>query len=421
MAAGRGVSGATLGLAATIWLLAALLLFSREPGHLMHPQLWAEDGVLWLREAYVSGFSCLADPVAGYFQTLSRLAGLLAAKLPLTLAPALFAGIAFLFQLLPVLLLLSPRGRKWVPSLTFRLLLALYYVGEPNSSEVYVNLTNAMWHLALAVFLLLVMPKPTSRIGLVLDVILLLLSSVSGPLVLFLVPIAWWNWLTQRREASARLNALYAAVLSLGALVQGSVVAAHMAGERFTNLGATIPRLAHILADQIFLGGILGAHLVLRLMDHAWWMRPWPALLVCGLAFAAIGRVFLKGPATYQQFAVFSALIVMAALKSPMISATEPQWPLMQFPGIGGRYFIIPILAWFVTLLLLSADNGWWRWLARCAVIGCVIGVVADWCYAPYTETGYDQQAKMFDQAPPGTTVIFRENPIPWQFQLTKH
>jgi hypothetical protein len=417
MAIRRGESFTTLVLTAMAWPLAAFLLFSREPSRLLHPQLWAEDGVLWLQGGYISGFSCLTAPVAGYLQTLSRLTGLVAAQLPMTLTPLLFAGVSFLFQLLPVLLLLSSRGRRWLPSLTFRLLMVLYYIGEPNSSEVYVNLTNAMWHLALVAFLLVVMPKPASRIGLAVDIALLLLSGVSGPLVLFLAPVAWWHWLVQRRK----LSALYAAVLSLGGVAQGAVIVTHMVGGRFTNLGATISRLAHILADQVFLGGVLGEHLVLRLMGQSWWMQSWPALLCCGLAFAAIARVFLKGPVSYRQFVVFSALIVVAALKSPMISDTVPQWLPMQSPGIAGRYFAIPILAWFVTLVLLAADSGWWRWLARLAMAGCLAGIVADWRYAPYVDTGYYQQAEIFDRAPSGTVVILRENPIPWQFQLTKH
>ena len=96
------------------------LLFSRGPGHLLHPELWAEDGVVWLHRAYSAGWHCLTIPCAGYLQTLSRLGALLAVALPLTQAPLIFALIAFVIQLTPVVLLLSPRGALLPPSRTAR-------------------------------------------------------------------------------------------------------------------------------------------------------------------------------------------------------------------------------------------------------------------------------------------------------------
>ena len=111
----------------------------------------------------------------------------------MTQAPLIFALIAFVIQLTPVALLLSPRGAVLLPSRTARLLLVLYDIGMPNSSEVYVNLTNAMWHLAIVVFMLVVLPKPRSLAGLAVDVSVLVLGGLSGPLVLFIAPIAWWQ------------------------------------------------------------------------------------------------------------------------------------------------------------------------------------------------------------------------------------
>ncbi len=119
----------------------------------------------WLQDAYQRGVASLLLPHTGYLQTLSRLAGLLFLALPLTSAPLLFALVAFAVQLAPAALLLSARGAVLVPSLAARLLLAAYYIGEPNSTEVHVNLTNAMWHLAIAGFLIIVLPKPRRAWG----------------------------------------------------------------------------------------------------------------------------------------------------------------------------------------------------------------------------------------------------------------
>jgi hypothetical protein len=409
----------------TIWLgvaLAALLLFSRCPSRLLRPEIWAEDGSLWLQQAYNLGFRCLGMPAAGYLQTLSRLSAQFAIQLPLTEAPLIFALIAFVVQLAPVVLLLSRRGEVLVPSLPARLLIVLYYIGVPNSFEVYVNLTNAMWHLALVAFLLVVLPKPQTMAGTAVDVILLVLAGLSGPFVLFIAPISWWHAVEHRRHAEGRKRLVYATVLTLCAIVQG-VLVSQTAGSRQAHLGATLGRLVHILTDQIFLGGVVGAANVTSLVTHNWWMQTWPAAL-CSLFAIALGLIaFVRGPTAHRQLVVLAALIMVSALKSPMVALVIPQWDPMQFPGGGDRYYIIPMLAWFTTLLVLAA--GRWpfglQWVARCFVLCCAIGIVNDWHYIPYFHTGYYDAAKRFDRAPSGTVVSFPQNPVPFQFELTKH
>jgi hypothetical protein len=409
----------------TTWLglaLAALLLFSRCPSRLLRPELWAEDGARWLQPAYSLGFQSLEVPLAGYLQTLSRVSAQFALQLPLTEAPLIFALIAFVVQLVPVALLLFRRGEVLVPSLSARLLIVLYYIGIPNSSEVYVNLTNAMWHLALVAFLLVILPKPQTMAGTAMDVILLVLAGLSGPFVLFIAPISWWHAVEHRRHAEGRKRLMYATVLTVCAIVQG-VLVSQTSGAREAHLGATLDRLVHILSDQIFLGGVIGGGNVTSLLTHSWWMQVWPAALCCLFAIVLGLIAFVRGPTAHRQLVVLSVLIMASALKSPMIAPVIPQWDPMQFPGAGDRYYIIPMLAWFTTLLVLAA--GRWpfglQWVARCFVLCCAIGIVNDWHYVPYFHTGYHDAAKMFDRAPPGTTVSFPENPTSWQFELTKH
>ncbi len=401
----------------------ALLLFSREPGHLLAPQLWAEDGVLWVAHGYDYGLVTLLQPRAGYLQTLSQLGGLVGIGLPFTAIPLFFALVAFVVQMAPAALLLSRRGAGLIASLPARLLLVAYYIGQPNSAEVYVNLTNAMWHLALLAFMLVVLPKPKTRFGLGLDIALLFLAGLSGPLALFIAPLAWWQARRGRGEAGGRERTAYAAVLSLCALAQGLLILASLGTERHGQLGVTLDRLFHIFADQIVLGGTIGgANVDLLLMQH-WWLHTLPPALCC-LAAVGLGIVaFIKGPDAYRQLVVLSALIMASALQSPMISEVMPQWDPMQRPGIGDRYYIIPMLAWFATLLVLAARPWAWgvgMWVGRALLCLCLVGIVADWQYLPYVPTGYYAAARTFDQAAPGTVVVFPINPVPWKFTLTK-
>lgn len=203
-----------------------------------------------------------------------------------------------------------------------------------------------------------------------------------------------------------------------------------MAASRHGHLGASPVLLAHILVNQVFAGGIVGMKFVSHYLTGPfglaptgplWWTRSRYALIFCCLGLGVGGAAFLKGPVVFRQFAVFAVLIVASALASPMVTLDRPQWLPMVFPGIGGRYFMLPILAWFVAVLVLASGRQWWAWLARGAVLCCAIGVVGDWAYAPYAVTDYHQQAKVFDRAAPGAEVAFSENPVPWQFSLIKH
>jgi hypothetical protein len=407
-------------------VIATIAEISHEPGHLLRPELWAEDGVLWISEAYNHGLRSLIVPEVGYLQTFSRLAALFAIMLPMTLVPCCFAIISLIVQILPIALLLSNRGKILVKSNVVRFILIAFYVGEPNASEVYMNLTNSMWHLGLVAFMLIVLPKPLSSRGLVIDIVLLILSGLSGPLVLFTAPIACW----QARTDSAinrKLNWLYASILSFCALIQLGYLLKVGHASRLWNLGVAAGRALHIATNQIFAGGIIGASHVAALMSRPWWVSAYSALVITFVGCGLVAVAWAQGPTPYRQFALFCALIFLTALISPMVSSTVPQWLAMETPGAGDRYYVIPILGWFVTLLVLACQQSNsipWRiikWAARGIALASIFGVVADWNYPPYAPTNFHQIAKAFDHAAAGQVMIFPENPVVWYFKLTKH
>jgi len=416
-------SGFAFCLAASV--IATALLLSRNPDHLLHPQLWAEDGRVWLDQAYTYGAASLAWPHSGYLQSLPRLTALGALFLPFTAIPLAFVIVSLSIQMLPAVLLLSGRAASLIPSSSLRLILVAYYIGEPNSPEVYLNLTNAMWHLAFAAILMLILPKPQAR-GLVwLDVLILLLSGFSGPFALCMLPVAWWQALRNRNGILRewRLARHYAGIVSLCAAVQAGCVLTN-GSQRIGNLAPSYTRLVHIIANQVILGGLLGARNVGWLYFQPFWQSAILPSLVCAGALGMAGFALRYGPPAYRQFMLFCCLIMISALFSPIISASN-QWYFMQYPGLGDRYYIFPMLAWFLTIVVLAHALGrrlgrnWPYVLALCPFL---IGILPDWHYPNLAETGYHAAAAQFDAAPPGTKVTFSANPPApiWQFTLTK-
>ena len=178
-----------------LFVLATLLTISRRPDIILYPQFWAEDGTVWFEDAYNLGFwRALFIPVVGYFQTVSRLVGGLAQLVPLAYAPLLFNLVALAIKILPIHFLFSSRFSAIVSNGWAKLLMALLYIGLPNTSEVFVNVTNAHSYLALLAFMIVV-AEPAKNLGWKLfDIFFISLSGLSGPFIVFLFPIALFRW-----------------------------------------------------------------------------------------------------------------------------------------------------------------------------------------------------------------------------------
>src|ERR1700704_3343403 len=120
-----------------VFLSSVLIVVSRRPDVLFHAQFWAEDGKFWYADAYNLGaVQPFLHPAAGYFQTLPRLAALLAQFVPLGMAPLMLNCIAVVIQILPAQFLLSSRCRD-LGSFPARCLFAFLYLGLPNSQEMH--------------------------------------------------------------------------------------------------------------------------------------------------------------------------------------------------------------------------------------------------------------------------------------------
>jgi hypothetical protein len=399
-------------------------LITRDPSRLFHPRFWAEDGVFWYHDAYTYGAVSLLWPLTGYLQSLPRLVALAAQPFPLVHAPLLFCLASLAIQLAPVGLLLSARAAAIIPSATARLLLAAFYVGMPNSGETFLILTDADWHLAILSCLLIILPAPRTAAARYLQYATLLIGGLSGPFCLFLAPIAWWHVLTTRRD---RGHGLVQAVLISGAAVLQFliiIIEGHLQGQRhFAPLGASLPMLASIVTGQVLLGGLIGTSSFATLAARPVWAAGGIADYACALiGLAIILLAVIRGNGAFRKFLVFATLIIASALASPTASVSVPQWDVLNIPGVGSRYWIIPILAWFCSVLVLAAQPSLWRWPARLLLAAFIIGMVADWQYPSFQPTGFDAAARAFAHAPPGTVARFPENPNPsaWIMTLTK-
>ncbi len=402
--------------------LFTLLVVSRQPDVLLHASFWAEDGWKWYPDAYTLGVRALWQPWTGYLQTISRLVAWVSLLLPLADAPALFASVAIAVEVGNALFLVSDRLAAAWPSRRGRLLMAVIYLALPDQFETYANLTNTQWHLGLLGFLLLVSRPPPRAPGVTLELALLALSALSGPLVFFLLPVALWTLFErQDRQHGARL-ALIAAACCLQAFmfVSTALIRLHFP------LGASPRLLSVIVAGQVVLGPLLGRHS----MDA---YRAWPAwrdgtlpLAICAAGLLGWAAALRVGPSIFRKYSLFAGLAFAACLRSPMAVIDRDAWPQLALPDMGNRYFLLPSIG-FVGMLLVLAGSGV-RTL-RVTGVGLLllllIELPGDWhlptSFPMMGRTDFGARARIFAHAPVGTIMRFPVRPIGWRpMVLTK-
>lgn len=425
--AARGSSWRTLAtVALPIGGFAALLalLASRRLGSLQDPQFWAEDGGFWYAEAYNEGaVAPLLRPVGGYLQTFAKAIAAASLTVDLAHAPLFFTLAALSVQAVTALFLLSQRFAAVVPGRGARIALALLLVALPNAAEVHGNVTTSHIHLALLSFLILVADDGGSRAWRAFDVVFLLLSGLSGPFCVFLLPVAIACWLRTRSPWDWRRLL----VLLVPTVIQAGVLVSQLGRARHNRipLGASVQGALEIVGGQVVVAGLVGEAGYAELSDRLFRAQPMLLALVglCGLVFVAAAVLRTRSFAL-RALAAFAALHLAASLGTPMIYGRATRWQLLQTPGAGQRYYVFATVTLLCALVSVAATD---RSRALRAVAGALlallvlVGVPLDWRHAPFASFDFPTQVERFRAAPAGELVVIPIPPAKWTVRLVKH
>jgi hypothetical protein len=395
-----------------IFFVCAALVVSRRPDALFHPQFFAEDGAIWYPEAYLSGWlAALFQSRNGYFQTLPRLAADISLLAPLRFAPLIENLIGITVQVLPVNLLLSARCRNWAPLFT-RILLAALYLGLPNTREIDAAPVNSQWHLALLACLVVLSCPPHDRKWRTFDISAVLVSGLTGPFSVMLLPVTLIVWWFRR----GRWRLIVAGAVAATALIQLFPLYKYAEATRsHATLGAT-PKLAiQLLAGQVYLGSMLG-------QSGLQVNRSLPVLaLIALLGTVVVVYCFVKGRLEWKLLLGFCALVFAASLKNPLVSMTAPQWQILR-DASGIRYWFFPMIAfiWALAWCATLSNNSLFRFAGVAGLIMTCAGIATDWRYPAYTAHHFAQYAAQFAASAPGTMVNIPIFPDGWTMRLVK-
>ncbi len=386
-----------------VLLLGGLLLFLRKPHALHTPQLYAEDGSIFLAFNDLLGLRAFLEPYMGYLHALPRLIAWAAAHLldPVWW-PAFYNGVSFLIWIAVIARTFSPRlplpGKPW---------LALTFIIGPQTGEVLFNITNLQWITALLlVQQAVILPAGTwrHRVG---DCLIVVLVGFTGPFVIALGPLLAWRWWRGRTRQDA-------VVLLLAAICAG-VQAWFLwrTGPKFEFPAFAPGRFLEILGQRLLVWPLLGDTLALRL-SAAW---------VGGLGLATVAALLAwtlrPHPRRHLRATVVAAFLLMLAA---MVYRSRPDtWN----PGhliFGERYFYGPrvLLLWLLVWEFDAAPRAV-AWAARLAFAACALVHVKGYVLPAPPDYHWQQQCDPIRRGipaniptlPEGWTLEYRGRPAP--------
>lgn len=340
---------------------ASLLLFLRKPWALHTPQLWAEDGSIFLLQDNLWGAAVILDPYNGYLHLLPRLVAWLARHLfDVAWWPACYNGAAFVLTV--VLFARLASARIALPgALKPWLILALPLV--VGTGEVLINLTNLQWLAALFLVAQLFATPARGRWSHAGDVALLVLAGLSGLFSVILLPLFLWRAVRHR---------------SPDTLLAGGVVGVCGAIQLFCLLGtgtAGALEAGDTPFRPLMALSVLGSRLVTWPLLGPAAVRAWPVWLHAVLAVAIIGPLLAlslrAGPHRGLRLTLVAAFLLLTAACAIRVRADT--WPDDNLVN-GDRYFYLSRV--LLTWLLLFQLDATARALRLTARVACLLGLV---------------------------------------------
>jgi hypothetical protein len=211
-------------------LLCLLSLVARRPDAFTMPWFYAEEGRDFLAQAYAQGWSSLLGTANGYFHVLPRSVALigLSAGLPIAAIPWLNLGVLLITYTLVWYYIwhLFPGG-AWA-----RATAILIATLVPTGHEIWMNMTNVQWPLALILVLMLSRSEHSPVLGPMIDACVVLLAAFTGPFAVVLSPLALWRLWRERkalrtgdlRQVMVPLLVILVAVITLVPLIAHGTV-----------------------------------------------------------------------------------------------------------------------------------------------------------------------------------------------------
>jgi hypothetical protein len=328
-----------------VFSMALAILFIRMPGRLIHGFLWAEDGNVFLTQAYSLGFRSIWQPYAGYLHLLPRLIALGISNIaPIGAAPRAFAWICAVITATSCGWLFAFFRRRFQAPIALAFALAPILV--PQTGEVLLTITNLQWVLA-PTLLTLLWDEALERSTPSYRVLPIVALTLTGPFGLLFLPIVVVEWLLSRSSKSWR---------TLGAYVMAVLIQfAFMRQESAESHGS----LLHFPWRQEALHHLVFDFLIGSTLQTTHWLR----ISVAGAALMVACVVLCRRIVPAALMALALGLWALGVVRTNMLL------PGIEWSGAGSRYFYLPFVFMVWALLITGALGNRFVKLASIALL----------------------------------------------------
>jgi len=132
-----------------IWAVFFVLIIFKGIDRLLHAGIWAEDGKVFLKQAFELGWSSLLVPYDGYFHSLPRLIAGAVSWMPVAFMPTALVLICYAIFAYAIALICTKPYRWLFPHKGFAFVCALLLLLSPGQHVMLGNTANLHWYLLL--------------------------------------------------------------------------------------------------------------------------------------------------------------------------------------------------------------------------------------------------------------------------------
>jgi len=386
-------------------LAAATYLFLlRRPTSFQSLSFFAEDGTVFFKDAIERGWGAVFAPYNGQFFLLQRVVASLAAPLPISIQPVIYAAVAAAAAVISCGFVLSSRWRIPI-SLNMRVVCLLALLCAPGIGETYLVLANAHWWMAIGLVLLGMFYDPSSRRLKIGEVAFTALTALSGFATLYCLP----SLAVRAYRNRSRHSLLLLAVAMAGVLVQiGFLVGSSRRG--------SIDAMAHPVTAFLVLVKRIPGMAALGDMNLA---STLPHLLVGAIVIgliATLAILWIRLP-RLEAGALLLTLIGGWVLALWAMTGIGLGIQTLLGPGATPRYFVAPIAVLYVVVLMSRPAGQFTRAAVGLACILLAGGILSGYHLDPTAATDWTPFARCIEQKTATCSMVI---PPGWKLEVNQ-
>lgn len=383
-----------------------LVYWIKSYSTITNPQFWAEDGGVFFKQAWNGGFQSIVEAQAGYFVIVIRLISWIATLFPIQHAPLICALGSIVLQALPIYLIFSPRTDTIFPGNNSRLFFALIYLVGPASYEIFGTITNIQWYLPVwTILFMFSIPASNSTVR-ILEYLLLLLVSLTGPFIIFLFPL--YIILVVLKEF--RINYVVTVIMGVCFVLQAYNI------YRTPQASGPVDFLIYLKygATKIVLNGLVG----ISGQRHIYQGIPSRFGVVLSLliwAYTSV-RIFVSGKNFARLIMILSNVIFFAGYrKFALYFSLDPE--------VGARYAWLGVTGYLFFYYTIASQSQFLLekiLLYLLCFAGLCIAIPADFTLFNSKNNNWKNNVRSFRWLHTGDTLTVRIDPDPMSFQILK-